>query len=1178
MKSRIGFIIPTIYSTGWARISVPLFARTARNKNKCLFVFPGGRLNGPMEMEPLRNPVYSLANSDNLDGLISWSSTIRHNEPEESFARFHSNFDPLPYITIQYKIPGHIEVDFDSYNGMKEMVSHCIKIHGAKKIAFLRGEELPTHDARLRAYEDALLEAGLPCDRNGLLVTKPFVDEAGDEAAAQLFEERHLVPGKDFDTLIGSNDYLVFKAINYFKKRGYNVPKDYHAAGFDDSLECLLTESGISTVRVPYAKLSTESFRVLDEIISKKEDGKTKNVFSRETGMDDIFLTTELVLRESCGCVDSLSQREEAQFQQDKAESLTQFIADFLNIDVIKADFFIGPLSKAWFKLQKGENSQRQMLESYDSFFIQLKKTLNRFFKTYKEEEMLLRLLKEISSSGLVSPALFSELKPCILKLIIKSREWFVLSEQYERENLHTILNSLKCVLLGTRDINSLMKSLAAYLPKIGINTGGLALYADDKTSHWVGGFYANGLIPDTEKIFPRRLLAPESLREYFSNGVFIVQPLFIENRSLGYFVHTMSGDDGVVYEDIRNTISYALKSILQFEEVDTAQRKVLESMEQSRILTMQKNAAQAASEAKSQFLANVSHEIRTPMNAVLGMSELLLSDDLNEHQRQYAEDIKTSAMALLDIINDILDISKIHEGKMNLFPKHYDFTSIIDHVSSMVNFLIGDKDLVFKTDVRGDVPRCLYGDDVRLRQVLLNLLSNAVKFTKVGYVQLCVDVTETQIHFTVKDSGMGIREKDIPFLFDTFKQIDPDKNSDIIGAGLGLSITKALVEMMGGSILVESVFGEGSAFHVVIPKIAGDETKIHHSDPVERVLCSPETKVLVVDDNIINLHVIDGLLQLCNISIFKATSGKQAIEMLCKDKYDIVFMDHMMPEMDGVEAVKIIRNMGIKVPIIALTANAVTVAREMLLEAGMDDFLSKPIIKESLHKILLKWIPPSLLNYGKIVKAAGNKPDSEVGKEFLDKISRIEGISPHIGLERVSGHTDAYESTLKLLIKEIEKYAVNLNKYLEAGDLRNFTIEAHSMKSSLANAGVMELSGKAYELEVSSGREDVEFCASALKIFLDKILKLNEKLKEIFPQSGQKRNIIIPSELALILTRMKDCLTKTEFVKINNELDRLDDIVLSGELKIKIEEIKDAVMVMDYDSALKMIDKILLH
>ena len=216
--NRIGFVIPTIYSTGWARVAVPLFARVARLQNKCLFIFPGGRLNGPLEMEILRNPIFSLANSDNLDGVICWSSTIRHNESKEAFERFHNNFDPLPYITVQYKIPGQVNVDFDSYTGMKNLIAHCINVHGARKIAFLRGEELPTHDARVKAYEDALQEAGFSYDRNSPLVTKPFVDEDGDAAAAQLFEDRHLVPGKDFDTLIGSNDYLIFKAINYFKR------------------------------------------------------------------------------------------------------------------------------------------------------------------------------------------------------------------------------------------------------------------------------------------------------------------------------------------------------------------------------------------------------------------------------------------------------------------------------------------------------------------------------------------------------------------------------------------------------------------------------------------------------------------------------------------------------------------------------------------------------------------------------------------------------------------------------------------------------------------------------------------------------------------------------------------------------------------------------------------------
>ena len=1196
---KIGLIIDNI-NKGTAQSTWQSFAKTALSKNNNLFIFPGGRLNAQTDSDYLRNRIYSLVNINNLDGLICWSSSIKGTISTEELEQFHAGFDPLPYVTLTHKILDRPLVEFDNRAGMKQLISHSINVHGARKIAFIRAPDShPYAQARFKGYLDALKEANIPLEQDCPLITDPFGWNDGDAAAAQLLEDRKLVPGKDFDTLVGASDIMILNAMKFFSECGYYVPADYHALGFNNSVESRITECPLSTVNAPFSDLGIESFRTLNKLLINRKNG-LDNI-----PVDDVFLVAEPVIRESCGCSytryapaksSDLSNPEscEVPVSQERVELLTKLAADFLKLDAKVTKAVLTPLVKTLYKITPKDNSQVLSPGCTGIFFSRLEKALNLFFSAHQDPELLLRLLKNISDSGLVSLSLFKDMEPAILRTIFRVRERFAFNSQYEIEGRNSVMNSLKCELMGTRDRDSLMQSLAQYLPEVGITTVGLALYADEITSIWVGSFFPEPAVrsgntrasartsrsisisPVKEHFFPGELLFPDFLKHQFSQGIFIVQPLFLDKSSLGYIVHNVSDHDSILFEELRSVISYALKGIYLFEEAELAKQRMQESDENSRVMRVQKETAQAASEAKSLFLANVSHEIRTPMNAVLGMAELLLSENLNDRQKQYAEDIKTSAMSLLDIVNEILDLSKIQSGKMNLVPIHYDFWALINNISSMVNSLIKEKNISFSTEILGEMPKYLYGDDVRLRQILLNILSNAVKFTEAGYVHLLLDAANDNLRFSIKDTGRGMRKEDVPALFEAFKQFEAEKNRGLKGTGLGLSITKTLVEMMNGYIEVESVYGQGTTVHVVIPKTPGDETKVLRTGTDERVVCPPDTKILVVDDNAINLNVISGLLRLCDLAPVTASSGSEAIEMIRRDRYDVVFMDHMMPEMCGVEATRIIRDMGTKVPIIALTANAVINAKEMLLAAGMDDYLSKPIIRDELNKMLLKWIPSSQLISGHILKSVDGNFESEEQNEFWNKIKNIEGLSIEIGMERVSGQMNLYENTLKLMANGTEKCLNNLNDFLAANNMHDFAIEAHSIKTSLANIGIMELSARAHELEISAGRQDYSSCASAIKPFSDAMQSLSNKLKDAFSEYHQNNEVIISQELASLLARMKDAILRMEYIEINEEIKNLETIELSGNMEHRVEEIKDAVMIMDYDEAAEMIQNLL--
>ncbi len=541
------------------------------------------------------------------------------------------------------------------------------------------------------------------------------------------------------------------------------------------------------------------------------------------------------------------------------------------------------------------------------------------------------------------------------------------------------------------------------------------------------------------------------------------------------------------------------------------------------------------ASEAKTQFLANMSHEIRTPLNAVLGFDELILRDAGEPQILEYAAGIKSAGTSLRDTINSILDLTKIESGRMDVRMEEYSTIQMLDQTSSMIHALAEENGLYFKTKIDENIPETLLGDEIHIRQVLTNLLTNAVKYTRTGGVTFSVTLKqradengECVLLFSVKDTGIGIKEEDRERLFEKFERLDEEKNRDVEGTGLGMSIVVKLLELMDSQIELKSTYGEGSEFYfdlkqkvINAQKIGSFETASRKRADAEREMecyIAPSARILIVDDVELNLQVACGLLDGLEMQIDTAESGAQAIELVKQNHYDVIFMDHMMPGMDGIEATQKIRKLTentkdpyyARVPVIALTANALSGMKEKFLAAGMQDFVAKPVEGKELRRVLREWLPIEK----KLQKEAGKETEKETPDEW---IVSIPGISSE-DAKRYTPDRETYCGMLKTYVSSAPGIRERLKNYLEQQDRENYTVTVHGLKSATKVIGANEVSALAAKLEAASKTEPLEtlsdrteelltLCESgevAIRTFLGET-ETSEEQKQLSPEERKQ-------------------------------------------------------------------------
>lgn len=539
--------------------------------------------------------------------------------------------------------------------------------------------------------------------------------------------------------------------------------------------------------------------------------------------------------------------------------------------------------------------------------------------------------------------------------------------------------------------------------------------------------------------------------------------------------------------------------TIFMYFTIENPDMKMIEE------LNAAKDTAEKANNAKTDFLSNMSHEIRTPLNAIVGFSQGLLEEDLPSSAKEEVEDIINASQSLLQIVNGILDISKIEANKLEIVNTEYSFKKVFDELVTLTKGRIGDKPLEFRYNYDHSIPPVLYGDHIRIKQIILNLLTNAVKYTKQGYVDFNISSVcngdVCRLIISVEDSGIGIKKENINKLFNKFERFDLEKNITIEGTGLGLAITKKLVELMNGQIVVQSKYGEGSKFTAaidqrIIPKTLEELSEDLSSNEDTSTFVGCGNKILVVDDNMINLKVAARLLKTYNVDVELVTSGKECINKILEGNvYELILLDDMMPHMTGVETLKNLQKIiGFNIPTVALTANAISGMREKYLENGFDDYLSKPIDKVELEKVLKKFLNGTTANISSDEKLEILSQSSTYDKEIL--ISN--GVDIDKSLELL-GDMDTFNETLKDFFNESVNRLKQIAEYKNNGDMPNYAILVHAMKSDSKYLGFTKLAELSFNHEMASKGNDKKYVDDNYEELMNEANRIISLIKKYF-------------------------------------------------------------------------------
>lgn len=662
----------------------------------------------------------------------------------------------------------------------------------------------------------------------------------------------------------------------------------------------------------------------------------------------------------------------------------------------------------------------------------------------------------------------------------------------------------------------------------------------------------------------------------------YIVMLAFLWPRAIGFvengFTNFKSIEKYFMAYGMGYTIEYVMMTIFAILVVRHGKEIRQNFFETQR----EKLSAEASSEAKTSFLANMSHEIRTPINAIIGMDEMIIRESKEAGIIRYANNIRNASKTLLSLINDILDFSKVESGKMEIINSNYQVSSMLNDLVNMIQSRASDKSLELILDIDEQLPCELYGDEVRLRQIITNLLTNAVKYTKEGSVTLKIRVTKLEnsigrLDVAVIDTGIGIRKEDQGKLFDSFQRVDEAKNHNIEGTGLGLALTKYLLEAMGSKLLLESEYGKGSAFYFGLEQKIVDDTPIgdyqkmyeksrQENERYRESFQAPDAQILVVDDTRMNLEVCKGLLKKTKVQIDVAESGAECLQMCEQKEYHLILLDHKMPHMDGVECLQRIRQqeegLNTNTTVIALTANAITGAKEYYLKNGFDDYLSKPVQGEKLEQLLCQYLPSELLLSPEEATIASYETMST-------EVPEIIGIDEEDALSYAGESQEEYLKNLKLYLEEYDSKRTQIQEAFEKDDWENYQILAHSIKSTSRLIGANDMSLLAKSMEEAAAKRNAIRIRGDHEVFMDQYERLCQRIKVAVANVVMTSNVpelkpVSKDEMHELISHMKTSVDEFDMSALH---DQLEQLIGYDYLKNVKDHMQEAVENFDYDA-----------